>query len=261
MGIKTGRPQLISDRLRFSLHVGSAFVVSFLIGLALAYPTPPMALAPLPKVLAAGKPMGLFPMLKIHDASVEIADPMGETKRIVLQDAESFNRISKIHEVLSRFHSGLSPWDEESLAEHIYHESLRNGYDPELIVSVIMTESSFYKWARSHKGAIGMMQLLPVTGNELAQINRIPLSSSDALFDPHLNIMLGTQYLALLHKRFGDLGLALAAYNHGPNRVEGFLVRGEDLPTAYMRKVLGRYKELLLERSAETEPPSENITG
>lgn len=185
-----------------------------------------------------------------------LTDKIRNAKRIALFEPTAFKRIAKIHQILSAFHSGLSVEDEERLSELIYRESLRYGYDPELIVSVILTESSFYKWAHSRKGAIGLMQLNPITGQELAELNQTPLRSTKALYDPHLNVKLGIQYLALLHQRFGDLGLALAAYNHGPTRVAGLMDRGERLPPGYTQKILRRYKQLLHENPIAVLPAS-----
>jgi len=194
----------------------------------------------------------------INDDRVGMTDQIRRAKTIVLYEPSAFKRISKIHQVLHGFHSGLPVEDGERLAELIYHESLRYGYDPELIVSVIMTESSFYRWAYSRKGAIGLMQIEPSTGQELAEINQTPLRSVKSLYDPHLNIKLGIQYLALLHQRFGDLGLALTAYNYGPTRVAESMDRGENLPPGYSQKILHQYKQLLHESLIDVTPPADN---
>lgn len=236
-----------------------------LIALALAYPT--RAVETVTPATCCEPGRAALP----DGFETDESDPLRITARISFLDTAAFHHISKIHQILSGFHSGLPVLDEEKLAGLIYRESVRYGYDPELIVSVIMTESSFYNRAQSHKGAIGLMQLLPVTGLALAEFNRVPLRGPEALYDPYLNIRLGTQYLASLHERFGDLGLALTAYNHGPTRVAALMSQGEPVPTGYTRKVLKRYKELLMlpapaslprERSRETARSiNENITG
>jgi hypothetical protein len=192
----------------------------------------------------------------INDNRIGMTDQIRQAKTITLYEPSAFKRIAKIHQVLHGFHSGLPVEDEERLAELIYHESLRYGYDPELIVSVIMTESSFYRWAYSPKGAIGLMQIEPLTGQEMAEINQTPLRSVRSLYDPHLNIKLGIQYLALLHQRFGDLGLALTAYNYGPTRVAESMDRGENLPPGYTQKILHQYKQLLHETSTDVPSPA-----
>ncbi len=92
------------------------------------------------------------------------------------------------------------------------------GVDRSLIKAVIKAESDFNHQAVSHKGAQGLMQLMPQT----AQV----LDVKDP-FDPEANILGGTKYLSSLIKRFkGDIRLALAAYNAGPETVESY----KDIP-------------------------------
>ncbi len=86
--------------------------------------------------------------------------------------------------------------------------------DPHLLMSVIATESSCRHRARSPKGALGLMQLMPATARYLGVAD--PMSIED-------NVHGGARYLAELSKRFGgDLELALAAYNAGPSRVRKY---------------------------------------
>lgn len=83
--------------------------------------------------------------------------------------------------------------------------------DPALVRAVIHAESGFNPKARSHKGAIGLMQLMPATARQLGV--------ADAS-QPSNNIQGGVQYLAGLLERFnGDVALAAAAYNAGPEAV------------------------------------------
>lgn len=95
--------------------------------------------------------------------------------------------------------------------------------NPTLIASVINAESHFRADAVSPKGAIGLMQLMPATAEELAnKLGRTDFVAED-LLDPATNIMLGTFYLQILIDEFGEEKTALCAYNAGPNKVRSWL--------------------------------------
>ncbi|MBI3089206.1 MAG: transglycosylase SLT domain-containing protein [Candidatus Tectomicrobia bacterium] len=102
--------------------------------------------------------------------------------------------------------------------------------DDLLLLSLIRQESAFDAQARSQAGAIGLMQLLPSTGRTLQPRREGPLAADD-LYDPALNIRLGTEYLGRLLRQFGNrLPLALAAYNAGPRTVQRWLAELGALP-------------------------------
>ncbi|MCE8006456.1 transglycosylase SLT domain-containing protein [Aestuariivita sp.] len=85
----------------------------------------------------------------------------------------------------------------------------RHGVPEDLFLRLVQQESGWNPNARSHKGAIGLAQLMPGTARDL----RV-----DAL-DPHENLDGGARYLAEQYRRFGSWRLALAAYNAGPEAV------------------------------------------
>ena len=95
--------------------------------------------------------------------------------------------------------------------------------DPYLVCGVIFTESGFRPNAKSSVGALGLMQLMPATGLEEAELLEIEGVTEESLTDPALNIRLGCNYLRKLLDEFGTESVALAAYNAGPGRVRQWL--------------------------------------
>ena len=100
-------------------------------------------------------------------------------------------------------------------------EARRHQLDPYLIAGIIRQETVFNPKARSRANAIGLMQLLPSTGIAVAKKNSLGggrISATD-LYNPILNIQLGTAYVRELFDRFGRFEYVAAAYNGGPTRV------------------------------------------
>jgi soluble lytic murein transglycosylase-like protein len=107
----------------------------------------------------------------------------------------------------------------QAMVQGVADAALRYDVAPETILAVIRIESGFDADATSDAGAVGLMQILPSTAEEVARELRLPWSGGEQLRDPATNIRLGTHYLTKLLARFDDLALALAAYNEGPERV------------------------------------------
>lgn len=120
----------------------------------------------------------------------------------------------------------------------------RHALDPKLLHAVVIVESGYDPRARSPAGAGGLTQLMPGTADDLGVGDR---------FDPEQNLKGGADYLARQMLRFGDLRLALAAYNAGPARVER-LGRVPDLAEtqAYVSAVVDCYLALTVGRRAVT---------
>jgi peptidoglycan lytic transglycosylase len=153
---------------------------------------------------------------------------------------ERAQQASEIEALLSRYMTGLAPFELRRTARAVLTESARNHVDPHLVLAVMHTESGYYNFARSSVGALGLMQIMPATGEMLARADGLDWSGPDDLFAPELNVRLGTQYLALLHARYGTWQKALAAYNWGPAALDKRLADGDHVPQAYVQTVYAR---------------------
>jgi soluble lytic murein transglycosylase len=96
-----------------------------------------------------------------------------------------------------------------------------------LLYAIARQESALMHDVRSSAGALGLMQLMPATGLEMAARTGQRVSRQD-LLNPELNIKLGSRYFSqLLHDFDDNRILAMAAYNAGPNRVKQWLQRSQ----------------------------------
>jgi len=130
-------------------------------------------------------------------------------------------------------------------AEFIGEAARAQGIAPELVASVIAVESNFNPRAVSARSARGLMQLMPETAARFGVTN---------VFDPRQNINAGTRYLKELLGRYnGNLALALAAYNAGPEKVEQFRAVPPFRETRdYVRRVANKLREASKPRAAIT---------
>lgn len=117
-----------------------------------------------------------------------------------------------------------------------------------IVFAIIKNESNFNKDISSNKGAIGLMQIMQETGNEVA--NRLHITNAN-LSDAKTNIQIGTKYFSELYKKYNNTELALAAYNAGAGNVDKWVEKGiinssgdnvENIPfketNMYVRKVI-----------------------
>ena len=138
----------------------------------------------------------------------------------------------------------------------IYAENY--GLDDNLIFAVIKAESNFKNEAVSNKGAVGVMQLMESTAKEIAIKNNIEINREnirESLSNVDTNINIGIKYLSILNDKYGNVELALAAYNAGIGTVDNWIEKGivkidgsdvENIPyketNQYVRKILRDYR-------------------
>lgn len=123
------------------------------------------------------------------------------------------------------------PW-----AAHIAEAAKRFAIPERWIRAVMAVESTGNRTARSPKGAMGLMQIMPKTWNELRR--RYGLGHDP--WQPRANILAGAAYLREMHDRYGSMAAMLAAYNAGPRRYDAHLASGRALPAetvAYVAKI------------------------
>ena len=146
------------------------------------------------------------------------------TKVIVNEPSESRVR---------RLSTSLLAVPDPVLAEAIGRHAAARRLEPRLVQAVIQVESGYNRRARSNKGAMGLMQLMPDTASDLAVGDP---------WDPEENLRGGTSYLRKLLDRFGGLDLALAAYNAGPEAVAKYDgIPPYEQTREYVRRVLGLF--------------------
>ncbi len=128
--------------------------------------------------------------------------------------------------------SPADPW-----VVHIADAARRFAIPEQWIRAVIQAESVGYPAALSPKGAIGLMQIMPATWDEL----RARHGLGNDPWRPRDNILAGAAYLREMHDRYGSIAAMLAAYNAGPRRYDDHLATGRALPAEtvdYVAKIL-----------------------
>lgn len=131
----------------------------------------------------------------------------------------------------------LSTYEISDLSHFLLRKSEQYQISPVLVLSLIDVESNYRKAAISHRGAVGMMQLMPETAQQMAKISGLEWNGPSVLQDPKANIEYGLQYLVFLKQRFSEPEHILTAYNMGPYAVRKKLESGEALPRKYYDRV------------------------
>ena len=118
------------------------------------------------------------------------------------------------------FWDALSPVTNKQV---LYRLAGRTKVDPLLLAAIVRAESGFNPFAESQRGAVGLMQLMPATADQLARELKLNYQDADDLYTQDINLTLGAVYFSRQLKPFqGQLVLALAAYNAGPAKVRAW---------------------------------------
>jgi soluble lytic murein transglycosylase len=166
--------------------------------------------------------------------------------------AQSTNPVNDLFNALSRCQVPLSENERWRLAGAIDQESHQHGYDPMFVMAMIQVESACSPTAESERGGIGLVQLKPSTARAVAKDAGLPWQGAETLKRPVFNVKLGLLYLAQLEEQFGDLYLAMVAFNKGPARV-GNMSPQRARGARYVKKVVARYEDLTDEAAADAE--------
>jgi len=116
--------------------------------------------------------------------------------------------------------------------------------DPALLAAVIYQESKFDVDAKSDRGAIGLMQLLPDTAKGIAVRTGGAKFRVEDLYDPEINVRYGAWYLRHLLDKYGSERTALAAYNAGQANVDGWRGRGIGIQFDETKEFVDRIESL-----------------
>jgi len=182
--------------------------------------------------LAVAGSAGIYMLYRQSTQRMEKMDrELVDLRSAMNTDSIRQSKLQKIMEIGQDHNSELSSMEVYDIASEIYEMSIRfSNLDVDLICAVITHESA-NTWnpeVISPAGAMGLMQIMPVTGMFLAEYEGISWTKPDeVLFNPTYNIRMGTRLLSALIKQYGLDG-ALAAYNAGERHASIWLASGKD---------------------------------
>lgn len=132
----------------------------------------------------------------------------------------------------------------DKLTKAILAEADKNGFDPLFVMAVIQTESSFKPDQIGGVGEVGLMQIRPETAQWLSKRLGLKWGGRESLFDPVVNVRLGTAYMAMLRKDFDSKSNRyIAAYNMGSGNVRKLAAKSIE-PKEYPSRILNHYMKL-----------------
>jgi soluble lytic murein transglycosylase len=153
-------------------------------------------------------------------------------------------RVTLVETILANRAGHLSVGERKQVAHELVRSEKEQGLDAILLLAMIEQESRYDPRARGPRGSLGLMQVRPFVGEEVAERSGIPWKGPETLHNPALNVRIGVGYFAELKRMYPDNTIALAAYNMGPYRVKRILASGKIPMPRYVFCVLERYHAL-----------------
>lgn len=180
--------------------------------------------------------------------------------RSVVKGAESYGALEKfIYERVSNVLKGEYKEQAWRVTQVIIEESGRHRMDPFFVIAVIEHESKFNPEAIGSHGEIGLMQIIPATGEWVARKHGLSWHGPLTLKDMPSNIRIGTAYLSNLRERFHSRGnYYLAAYNMGATKFRRSLSHSV-VPREYSSKVMNRYLALYSDLNQASLPKKSSL--
>lgn len=200
--------------------------------------------------LFLSKPVAIFFVLIYLSQSVLIIYLVREKFDLEKQINFQRKRISELEEklqilqVIEDFQIGFTDDEKKELAEVISLECKKYDYDPMFLMALILTESSFKRGQISSKGARGLMQIRPFVGRSLADKIGIEWRDSTTLFEPGLNVQMGSLHLFEMILEFKDIRKAIISYNLGETALRSRVRLNKPLPKSFLNKVVDNYNML-----------------
>ncbi len=139
--------------------------------------------------------------------------------------------------------------------EQVEKYAQENKLDPLLVYSIIKAESNFESTAKSSSHAIGLMQIMLETAQEIGNKMNLEKITEEKLLEPETNIQIGTKYFKTLVEKYKNEKLAIIAYNAGMGNLDNWIAQGiidkegkniDNIPFPetknYVKKILQNYK-------------------
>ena len=167
------------------------------------------------------------------------------TGKLIEDTSEKELIIAKTVQYLKEKKVNTSEEKMKALANSVYKESQEYDIDYRLILAVVKVESNFNNEAISRRGARGLMQIRPSSAKGIARESGVEVKGAKCLHEPEKNIKIGVSYLSKLQGMFDNMVSALHAYNAGPSKVKKADPEFGAKTTAFTRKVMTEYQQII----------------